>query len=169
MDFNTVGSIVAIIIGLMALGVSVWLGIETRNNYRLSVTPKISFDVNWTSVSETPGISIRNRGIGPAIIKYIEIVYDNLIYKNTQNFQDLISTINIKCEDAGIKEFIFCTPDFNETLSAGEILPFIYLNINDSKDINRIIAFHSVLNGTKIKIEYESIYGEIFFKEDVIT
>ena len=40
MDFETIGSISAIIIGLLALGVSICQGIETRKNNILSVTPQ---------------------------------------------------------------------------------------------------------------------------------
>ncbi len=58
MDFETIGSIVAIFIGICALGISIWQGIEMRKNYRLSVTPNISINLLLITNFEQPGMFI---------------------------------------------------------------------------------------------------------------
>jgi len=56
-----------------ALGVSIWQGFELRKNYHLSVTPNICVGGKWAGTDDIAGISLINKGIGPAIIKSIVI------------------------------------------------------------------------------------------------
>ena len=73
-----IGTILGIIGTMIAFSVAVvtiWQGFLMRRHNRLSVRPMLRID-RYTVLGEKVGISIRNTGVGPAIIKSIEYVID---------------------------------------------------------------------------------------------
>jgi hypothetical protein len=162
-DFGTIGSIVAIIIGLLALAVSIWQGFETRNNYRLSVTPKICMYADWTTDSENFGINIGNKGIGPAIITNISILFENQMMECPQNSKKFISILDKKAIDAGVSGYYFNDFDIGDAISVGENQPYLWLSTEAKADYENRIKFRTILAGLKIFIDYKSIYNDNFY------
>jgi hypothetical protein len=167
-SFNNTGNIVAIFIALCALGVSIWQGVETRKNYRLSVTPKLSIDTDWISGSDEIGISVRNKGIGPAIIQCIEFEKDNQLFKSKSTVRDYSRFIAINyLSGTNITTYNWdLFPD--EALAVGETANLYCLNNAHTHDVDKILQFRKILVGTRIRIEYKSIYEKEFFVERIL-
>jgi len=66
---DTLTAISSIIIALIALGISIWQGIETRNHNRQTVTPNLSITRDFRNEAKDVGIFIESVGLGPVIIK----------------------------------------------------------------------------------------------------
>ena len=164
MDLDILISILAVVVGfcalclsLCALGVSIWQGFETRKNYRLSVTPNICIMGNWIP-HETNGIIIENRGIGPAKIISFQIEFLNENY-------DMLSTPNKFIEDLGPKlqfdreGFGFNHLNYGEYLPANQTKNFLFRKESSYTDM---INFIDALDGIKLELHYESVYGQSF-------
>jgi hypothetical protein len=160
MDCNGIGTITAIIIALCALGVSIWQGFETRNNYRLSVTPKITFSSEWLIDGEFPGISMRNSGIGPAIITKIELNKENILYNVTDNPKPFVDNFGKECEKVGITRYCYNFCGTGDYLAINEVRHLIYLGDDMKKNWELVKKFNKLLSGITIKIDYQSIYGK---------
>ena len=158
-DWNALTAIVAVFIGICALGVSLWQGLETRKNYILSVTPAIKIIGDWREESEYPGIYIQNKGIGPAIIKEFEIRYLEKKYNYLSEDEELIKVIGQGVHQVDITQFQWRTFDSDEYIAAGEITPVIFLG---KSYIEKIDVFKKVLSGMKINLNYASVYGDSF-------
>jgi len=168
MDFNTIGSIVAIIVGVCALGISIWQGIETRKNNRLSVIPRIVVLGNWiTSEEITPiGIIVENRGIGPAIITDIEIKIDNQTYNPLSNPAGFESGMKKIISNEVIPNLNFHYFSYEETISpGGGKQPFIWLTNKDNINRENTSRFIKRFSKIEIIIKYKSIYGKTFTTE----
>jgi hypothetical protein len=59
---------VAVVVALMALGVSIWQGVLTRQHNRLTVLPVLFAYADFTLGTEESGLFLANRGGGPAIL-----------------------------------------------------------------------------------------------------
>ena len=157
MCFETIASISAIFIALCALGVSIWQGFETRKNYRLSVTPNICIMGNWIP-HETNGIIFENRGIGPAIIISLQIEFLNEKYDMLSNpnkfIEDLGPQLQFDNEGFGFNYF-----NYGEYLPANQTKKFLFRRESSCEDM---INFIDALDGVKLELHYESVYGQSF-------
>lgn len=64
---ETVQSLIAVVIALIAVFISIWQGYEQRRHNRLSVKPILTFDA--ISHNNYKSIRLSNDGLGPAIVK----------------------------------------------------------------------------------------------------
>ena len=165
LDFSTIGSIAAIVIALCALGISIWQGFETRRNYRLSVTPNIDILGKWTKDDGFQGIILSNKGLGPAIIIKIEIEIDkhhtyNLL--SSQEFGEFFGELGIRLLGLGILKISRHMYEYGDMISAGEKIPFIWLDVNDKNTTEKIASFQAIISTINIRIGYQSIYGDNF-------
>ena len=154
----------AIVIALCALGITIWQGIETRTNNRLSVTPSICLENSWVPNDEVVGIQIANKGIGPAKITNL-IIKPNTTTTFGINQQLLFMQYlnkDLKDKKGGI-EYQYQFIDKFQMISAGETFQFIWLNESDKGDLEVITNFYDVIKEFKIEIEYQSIYNEQFY------
>lgn len=163
MNFDTIGSIAAIIIGICALVVSIWQGYETRKNYRLSVTPNISVMGNWIQGSEHIGIDLENKGIGPAIITRIEIKVDGQsinILQNQKEYLSILEKMAVEMDIVGLCQHVM---DSGDMIAAGEKRPLIWVYsdyVSNKGEMRKFLDFFSRIT---ITVEYKSIYGQTFF------
>jgi len=152
----------AMLISLLTLVIFVYQTNIIRIQSRLSVTPRIAFN---TSLDTPDSISvfsyyIVNKGLGPAIIESIEIVYDEDRYK--LDFQDFVKKVYPNFNDYGniIQNMSL---ESGVTLSEKETLKFFTFKFKVSKTE----SFFKYLNVKDdgelpfdIEIIYSSIYGE---------
>jgi hypothetical protein len=160
---DTVIAICAVCIATFALGVSIWQGIETRKHNKLSVKPYISIRVLISKQSEYMGIQIENNGIGPAIIKKCIVFVDG---KPTQI--DSYSSWKKIGKAAGIfdKNISFMTFPKGTVVKEGQVIPLICYPKQHWTDQGRKIVEHA-LSCVRVKIIYESIYGEEFVETNL--
>ena len=154
-----IGTILGIIGTMIAFSVAVvtiWQGFLMRRHNRLSVRPMLRID-RYTVLGEKVGISIRNTGVGPAIIKSIEYVIDEFSdTKKYSNGNDVIINLDLEPE---IFRIFYIYPD--ESLSSGEYhFLFETLGKIENKDILPDIL--NAFNRLSIKVLYQSIYEEQF-------
>lgn len=158
---DTITAIAAIIIALIALGISVWQGYETRRHNRLSVTPKLTYDYSLSSAYPEVAIKLSNNGIGPAIIKDFALHVDGIRiedigYGGWKSVGNKLNTFQPWVRSAFLNK--------EDVMRVGETKMLFSV---DRKNINRerkeiILKAFSRL---KISIEYESIYGDNYLIE----
>ena len=158
---NLIVSISAIFIALCSLGVSIWQGHETRNNYRLSCKPKLVIDGFWTEDSDPPGIVLFNKGLGPALITSFEIYLNSKIIKIGSVETNMYFAISKSLQNSGFEEFNYDSINKDDAITVGERRPLIWLRNND-RNIEKVLTFKEKISGVLIKIEYESFYGKKF-------
>ena len=73
-QLTTIGTIA---LALVALAVAIWQGVEQRRHNRLTVRPHLNFYMDFSSSSETWGITVSNNGGGPAFIDEFAILAHN--------------------------------------------------------------------------------------------
>ena len=172
MSFDTIASITAIVIGVCALGVSIWQGYETRKNYRLSVTPYIVIVINFTKGLEF-GLVLQNKGVGPAVITKLNIKingYTSSILKNPKDLEIIIDMITndlpkvfTATEDNRSMNISYHVFDSEEMISAGDSLPIFWLDNSREIDDETRLKFDDYLSGNiQVEVYYKSIYGQSF-------
>ena len=70
-------AIAATIVAVAALGVSVWEGCQTRRHFRMSVNPKLVFELHANTKNKEVILAVFNRGFGPAIIEDFSVLVDD--------------------------------------------------------------------------------------------
>jgi len=164
-EFDVITGLCALIVSVCALGLSIWQGFETRKNYRLSVVPRLGVIFRFSSDSEFCGISLKNFGIGPAIIEEISIELNGKSFNYLTQpwpFLKLIQS-GIKLEK---KHTIHCVEiDPGNYLPAKETQQIIFLKDFSKEEMN---AFLKVLLGVSITVGYKSIYGKSYKSTSVL-
>lgn len=159
MDFNTIGSIAAMVIGLSALGISIWQGIETRKNYKLSVTPKLIIFCNFLEAGNYSGVGIRNKGVGPAVIESIQYSYENKTYSTTEFHTLMQNIIQEKYPQFNLWNLCLFVIDSDSMITPNEDIPIIWLSEEDRNKKN-ISELNHLLKNIIIKIDYSSLYNQ---------
>jgi hypothetical protein len=141
-------SLSAIFISVLTLMVFIYQTRLIRKQQYLSVYPYVIYGAGGYGTGEN-FLQLTNSGIGPALIKDVEISYDDKKFSYIYEFVDYItegdSTINLYYSD----------------ITAGLLIPAdetkaIVGSLNDHEN-----KLYKVLTSDfKLEIKYESIYGE---------
>ena len=158
MDAKDVTAICSGIIALLALGVSVWTGIQNRRHNRLSVRPRLRID-RLTYLKSDVEVTVVNTGTGPAIIRNFSVTIDGIPI--VSNDRPVAAAAARQLEIPG--QFGSYTPDpsVGDSLRPGESLKLLTL-LNFPDEIEKRNDVHKKLLKIKFYIVYESIYGEVF-------
>ena len=165
-------SLTALVVSVCALGLSIWEGFETRKNYRLSVIPFIEIDGRFASDLDKVGIILINRGIGPAIIVDIEIIYKDQKYNYLSEPLKFISEFSNNLLQFDIDDFGYNFLGPSTYISVDQELPIIFLN---KSEYHHVSKFRKSFYETSITVRYKSVYGDSFSKhfemkkEDFLT
>ncbi len=161
LNADTVTAIASVIIALAAIFISVWQGVETRKHNQLSVTPKLDIFQESRQKVRSIGLFIANHGLGPAIIGDIIISVRETQFKvNTEN--GLIEVL----DKLGINEqwVQYHYISQGSYFQAGERR--LLLAADRSKiNIDDEHRFKGAISLLKVRIDYESVYGEKFHVE----
>ena len=146
--FQTVGTILALMISIIAMVTSIYEANIMKSQQKSMVWPYL--DVSDQYNKEGFGIQIMNKGTGPAIIKSVQIDYkDNAV----SNIMELMDSLNPK-RTFGYN--IMTNNSINhQVFSAGETKIMFHLPYNDETKV--------VLENKKyvrMRIAYESVLGE---------
>ena len=152
-------SIGAFLVGISALIISIWQGMETRKNYHLSVTPHVEVWGNWIDGESHIGISLINNGIGPAIIRSIEMNYLDNRYDFIENHSAFVKAIMSDLEPKGIHVVKSIELDTKNFLSVGQQMELLTLQECDE---GKGEIFYETLTAIHILVCYESMYGHCY-------
>jgi hypothetical protein len=140
----------------------VWQGFETRENYRLSVRPKLEVRLVWAHEPEgstrLPGLYVGNVGIGPAIVTTVSISVDGLpVVVNPERglAGSLLDRLTMP-EGPGGMEMNDLT-----VIGAGGEAPFLRIAMPGYSEEERI-ALAQQFQRISMVIEYQSMYSEPF-------
>lgn len=151
-------ALATIFIALCALGSSFWQGYTLQQHNKLSIRPFLEFETN---VQPDPSgkfgfeLMLNNNGLGPADILSTEFMVDG---KKLQSAHAIWSSLNIVLPQ--------------HCMGAGNVSRFY--KVSDQQMVIRAMAdecllsaddYHRLLKGLKIKISYQSLYGEVFHTE----
>lgn len=155
LNSDSLVSITAIVVSVCALFVTIYQTILMREQQSAAVWPKLIIAhgfVENAGDSSFYRLFIRNVGIGPAIIRRVEISYKNQQFTNMVEYARAVWTTEL-VNDAVAYDWTELSPD--DVIPQGER---IYLfDTHRTKFANAIIASRKNL---QVKVTYTSIYGE---------
>jgi len=154
---NLIVSTCALIVAFLVFLATAWQGYLARKHNRLSVKPILEVESHMASNVNFMGLKIENCGVGPAIIKKIEIFYRNDSLGVVSD-GDWIHRIGEHGVPVGTTYATLQTSD--SLIKSGG---YLWLLKNDDVEKGENCRrFKSLLDEVTISIKYESIYGEKF-------
>lgn len=152
----------SILIATFALILTIWQGCEMKTNYRLSVTPKLMFSYMNYNIEKGFDISMRNSGIGPAIIDDITLEVDSNIYHAStlegRFWTTVLKAYNI--HDSIIsKNFSYYMFNKGTFISQDEVWNILEFRVNDLS-IDVYVKIMDLLSRFTLISYYHSIYNE---------
>ena len=142
----------ATLTAIAALFIAVWDNVQTREHNRLSVAPRLT--ISTTVSNNTRSITIRNDGIGPAIVERMTMrmqTQEGLI--ETQDWQD----ISPRFLDAG--HSISSSWQFSSGDAIGIGKSYDLFGASESSD-STAPSLRAMVQDLSLRIEYASIYGD---------
>ena len=159
--FNRITAICTIIIAITAVAFSIQQGCETRKHNQLTVVPILTFFVHAKQHSIV-GIILKNSGFGPAIIKSFEIYVDGELIKDNNGIGGVWDDTFSKLGIVSSRKFL-TSADIKGPISLlpNEELKLLFME-KDKYTPERLKHMDEAVKRLKIRILYESIYGEQF-------
>lgn len=148
-------SLTAMLVSITTLIVFLYQTNLIRKQQYMSVYPYLSM-TNFGSNTNNYTFVLKNDGIGPAIIKSIEVKT-----KDGQTFNDIDPYVKSKLQRSDSVSY------YHTNLSVGMLIPAntqIKIVENRDKKLSTSIRLFDILNkeGTTMVIKYESIYEEVW-------
>lgn len=155
-SIGTIGTITTAIIGICALGLTIYQAALARKHNRLSVRPHLT---RFTHRTTEPGkgvlsVDLINKGIGPAFISAFEVYLDD------KPITDVKEAVNkILSARQYHQQITSLTDDY--ALSAGELksLLTIAVALQDGDSLDQI---EKELSRLDLRVDYESAYKESY-------
>ncbi len=146
-------SVSAIVIAVVSIVVSVWEGLETRKHNRLSVQPRL--EISFNTNRDGFGYSLRNAGLGPAIItdKRIYVDGSEISESGFSGYEKLLKLLGLddRLNNQGAVGPGVAIESGNEKI----ILFFTYHDDDDRESL-----FQTIFQRMAFQIDYTSVYGE---------
>ncbi|GAB5535803.1 MAG: hypothetical protein Rubg2KO_20520 [Rubricoccaceae bacterium] len=151
---ENVTAFAATLTAIAALFIAVWDNVQTREHNRLSVAPRLT--VSTTVSNNTRSISLRNDGIGPAIVEQMTMLMQTESGQiETQDWQD-IAPIFL---DTG--HSISSSWQFSPGDAVGIGASYALFGASESTDTTAL-SLREMVQDLSLRIEYASIYGDPF-------
>ena len=160
MESSDIIAISAAFIALCAFFTTLWQGYLTRAHNKLSVKPSLNFDQTLRHSGIDIKYTVKNSGLGPAIIKAFALIIDGKKYFVTtrEDVYRAFEILGVKLEECAWNMQIFeegssiAVNDFFDLLSFPNSIEDVELN-QKLRDVLPRLDFH---------IEYECFYGNRF-------
>ena len=153
-DINTFIAACAAFISLTALGLAIWQARATAKHNKLSVTPRLRFDIWIEEDISRVALGIKNYGIGPSIITDYHVYLDD---REIENFnQDPDEAVKALFSDLECN-YYWLKGKEDALESNGEIILFDITDIPLKFFRNTEQIVHNRLS---IAINYHSVYNE---------
>lgn len=155
-SIGTIGTLTTAVIGLCALGLTIYQAVLARRHNRLSVRPHLT---RFTNLTTQPGrgmlsVDLINKGIGPAFISAFAVYLDG------NPITDVESAVKkILPARQYHHQITMLTTEY--ALSAGESksLLTIAITLHDGENLDRL---EKELNRLDLRVDYESAYKESY-------
>lgn len=157
---ETVVSLCSVAIALGALGVIVYEGFATRRHNRLSTKPHLSFFCDLQEDSPQVNLTVRNNGLGPAVIKTFEVHLRGKVPAPLpwNGWLDLVTQAGFP--SGRVVGTVLNEGDSIAPGQAHHILTIDLATVGPNRD-----QIAQWVSNVTIKITYESIYKEMFVKQ----
>lgn len=169
---ETTIAVFAVAIAFLALGVAIWQGLETRHHNRVSVEPRlVSIETLSISSEGFVGLTIANKGVGPAILDPFQIYVDNkrvtgpfggwqvaldLFCDGGNGITELCVSLDTPVSIRGIRAYVVT----QDVWSAGESRRvFGVADVGDEYTEARGEAVKAALDRLIVAVCFESAYG----------
>ncbi|MBL4666387.1 MAG: hypothetical protein JKY04_03335 [Sneathiella sp.] len=164
MHFEKTVSILAIIISMVAITVSIWQGVETRDHNKLSLAPYLQATPTLGG-DKRDGIYLSNDGTGTAFIKNATISVKNHKYDLTSNNWYKIY------DDLNLTKGCFSESwlPIDSTLKAAEEISLISITRADKPECYLQVLKLVTAEGLRLSIEYTSVYKEVYVYSKVVS
>lgn len=159
-------AIASFFIALMSLFLTAFQIDRADKNTRLSVVPVINFTSIGPNEFSNPFFAIENKGLGPAILKGVNIKIDNknFEFKNDFPWAEIISYFYVKYNLKASNNIKFHTASLNMILAKNELAKLIeVVSSNVTTDDRDFIRF--VVNKMELGVCYNSLYQDNFYVE----
>jgi len=162
-DANTVIAICSVVIAVASLAVSAYVAWATRKHNRLSVQPVLGFRTAY-SADDISGLLLINSGLGPAKIIKTWLTYDGVQFEE-------FNKSNVDKFRSYLKEHDRSVRPHATTLGGQQVLDTDYRQfllgigpkdlskLDKPRQVIELGKFRQVIDGLKLEIWYESIYG----------
>ena len=149
-------AITSAVIAVCALGTSLWNAIAIRRHQKLSVRPHLTFSRYIQPGSPQVRISLKNNGLGTAIIESINVYLDGNDFpiNRASHWCDLVDKLNkIDGDVIGFRMYA------GEALRAGDSISLLEVQNDEDGDTEAIGA---QFDRIRIVARYKSMYDEQF-------
>lgn len=145
------------LVALIALGVSFWQGYLARDHNKRSVTPYLSLDMDTRDGHEI-NLSLKNEGLGPAIITSMVVRYSNDEYQEPgiEEFRKILRAMGVDIRKNPCTSDIPLTGKAIGAQQTWSVLTFL----GSSGDVAHHAKVVAALPSFLVTISYESIYGD---------
>lgn len=160
MESSDIIAISTAFIALCALFTTVWQSHLTRRHNKLSVKPSLSFDENIQQNGVDVKYSVKNAGLGPAIIKVFALVIDGKKYSITtaEDVYRAFEILGIKLHEYDWSMQLFKA---GSSIAVDEIFDLLSFP-KCTLDVEFNQKLRDVLPRLDFHIEYECFYGNRF-------
>lgn len=158
METNTAISLSAVFIALSALATSIWQGVISRKHNKLSVRPNLVLD-HYEENSLTTSFTLKNNGLGPALISSFQITFDQNEILNEQshaNAKTIASKLGIPRISCSLYK-----PSVSQGISNSDQYQLLIFDTKNATH-EEIEVLKTLRDRLQFNIEYTSIYGEKF-------
>lgn len=157
---ETVTAIAASLIALISLFVSIFQMREARRFDTISVRPSVEFTRHFESGAQFYGITISNNGLGPCIIRKLEVLVDDQPFElsTTLGWHNAVNAAGIGGRWITLHSFEdgdLIRPGVESPLVGGE---------NASLTAENRAGLRQAIARMTFRVTYESMYGEPFSK-----
>lgn len=173
MSADQVFALSSAFVAVLALGVSVWQGVQARKHNRSSVRPHLTYYTYFHTLKPYAGVELSNNGIGPAVIDSFTLFVDGEPVTDRRDggwravlrrlAGSTFDPVNAATAGAGSEQqripWIYNWLDTDDAIRVGESV--LLLGI-DSKafDERAEQALRDVMSHVRIRIEHRTVYGE---------
>jgi hypothetical protein len=156
-ELGLIIKIVAVTISLCALALTIYNGYLTRKHYRVSLKPIICGE--YRAKNDLFQVTIKNRGLGTAIIKKHTFLLDGQPVTSNEFYDDLRSHYS-ELGIEGIPKIHYISP--NSSISKDEEFVIYKLSFTERYSDN---IMKDIQKRYRFRFDFESLYGEKFIYE----
>lgn len=149
-------SLAAIFISVLALIVSIWSGVETRNHNRISVKPSLVVMPALEGVGGRNGLYISNLGLGPGVVGEVDVLVGGKAFNlNQDSWPDILNQLNLDSDCFSHSWF-----PLGSIIYTGAEKPLLTLTKAKSPLCLRDVAQMVTDERISLNLHYESLYGD---------
>jgi hypothetical protein len=155
---NVVTTIATVVIAVTAVAFGICQSLAARKHNRLSVRPLLVTEVNCDPTMRGFGVSVANKGVGPAIVTDFRVLVDG--QDETASLPNLWQQA-LRTLDLNYSFLQHFSLQKGAAISPGECLPLITAEPNEIDEEMRL-HMKKLLPRIGCVISYKSVYNESF-------